>query len=142
MTKLNRLEEEMATEACKLVAKNRVESCDGDKETAYSIFGPDPTTDEYKDSPAIKAAAQVALRWIEDFRDWFYKLSPAEKCTVWPPAGSCGHGLYNMSTKDIVEKFISKKTKEAGLTSDPVKEEDTGIIASNGLVSPPNEPEI
>jgi len=43
---------------------------------------------------------------IEKFKDWYDKLSPADKCTVWPPAGSgSGTGLYNMETKDIVDKF-------------------------------------
>lgn len=41
---------------------------------------------------------------------WYDKLSPAEKCTVWPPAGSGGgHGLYSMSNENIVYKYLTRK---------------------------------
>jgi hypothetical protein len=36
-------------------------------------------------------------------------LSHADKCTVWPPAGSgAGTGLYNMSYEDLAEKVLKK----------------------------------
>lgn len=43
------------------------------------------------------------------FKQWYDKLSPANKCTVCPPPGSgSGTGLYNMSDEDLIEKFIKK----------------------------------
>jgi hypothetical protein len=40
------------------------------------------------------------------FKSWYDGLSPSDKCTVWPPAGSgCGRGLYNMEDKDLIQKF-------------------------------------
>lgn len=55
---------------------------------------------------------KICLEWIEKFKDWYDTLSPAEKCTIWPPPGSGGaHGLYNMETKEIVAKFMRHKGK-------------------------------
>lgn len=46
------------------------------------------------------------------FKQWYDKLSPADKCTVWPPAASgAGTGLYNMSDEDLIEKFLKKRIK-------------------------------
>lgn len=57
-----------------------------------------------------KAAAEVARQSIIDFTDWYNTLTPASKCTVWPPAGSgSGTGIYNMDTKELVDKFINRK---------------------------------
>lgn len=57
-----------------------------------------------------KAAAEVCKKYIEDFKDWYDKLSPAQQCTVWAPAGSgAGSGLYNMTTSDLVDKFLRQK---------------------------------
>lgn len=73
----------------------------------------DEINDVLQSEGQAKACASVCLKWIGEFRDWYDKLSPAEKCTVWPPAGSgCGTGLYNMHTEDLVDKFISYKTKQ------------------------------
>lgn len=59
-----------------------------------------------------RAAAEVAKQAIIDFMDWYNTLSPASKCTVWPPAGSgSSTGIYNMETKDLVDKFLSRKTE-------------------------------
>lgn len=59
-----------------------------------------------------RVAKEYARQTCEDFRDWYDKLSPTDKCTVWPPAGSGGGtGLYNMSTRDIVDKFIRVQAK-------------------------------
>lgn len=47
------------------------------------------------------------------FKQWYDKLSPADKCTVWPPAGSgCGTGLYDMSDEDLIDKYLTKLKKE------------------------------
>ena len=44
------------------------------------------------------------------FKLKYDKLSPAEKCTVWPPAGSgAGHGLYNLSDEDLIDKYLKQK---------------------------------
>jgi hypothetical protein len=44
-----------------------------------------------------------------DFKQWYDKLSPAQKCTVWPPDGEGGTGLYNMPDEDLIDKFLSRK---------------------------------
>jgi hypothetical protein len=81
---------------------------DGEILTKIRALGPNAMPGAYSE-----AATEVAIKWIEDFKDWYDTLSPAEKCTVWPPAGSgAGTGLYNMQTKDLVDKFITKKSKE------------------------------
>jgi hypothetical protein len=63
------------------------------------------------DDNTMNEAEQAAL--LLKFKQWYDKLSPAEKCTVWPPAGSgSGTGLYNMEDEDLIEKFITKLKKE------------------------------
>lgn len=60
-----------------------------------------------------RVAKEYARQQCEEFRDWYDALSPADKCTVWPPSGSgSGTGLYNMSTSDIVQKFIRIQAKK------------------------------
>jgi len=46
------------------------------------------------------------------FLKWYNKLSPADKCTVHPPAGSGGcHGLYNLTDAGLINNYLSKKAK-------------------------------
>jgi hypothetical protein len=82
-------------------------------ETFKQIFGCD-----FKDTtltPAIEVVMELSCEQYSDerlkeFKEWYDKLSPADKCTVWPPAGSgSGTGLYNMSDEDIIEKFKRRK---------------------------------
>lgn len=73
---------------------------------------PEPVFENDEDLQIAIAAEKVAKKYIAYFKEWYDKLSPAEKCTVWPPAGSgAGTGLYNMETEDLVDKFLSKKTE-------------------------------
>lgn len=63
---------------------------------------------------AVKRLNEILDTSIKDkllqFKKWYDKLSPRDKCTVWPPAGSgSGTGLYNMSDEDLIEKFLNKK---------------------------------
>lgn len=44
------------------------------------------------------------------FKQWYDNLSPSNKCTVWPPAGSgAGKGLYDKSDDDIIDDFMRKQ---------------------------------
>jgi len=43
------------------------------------------------------------------FLKWYKKLSPSDKCTVHPPAGSGGcYGLYNLSNEDLIDKYLKQ----------------------------------
>lgn len=59
-----------------------------------------------------KAVSESAMdEWAKQqaiaYSNWKDKLSPAQKCTVWPPAGSGGStGLYTMTDDDLYEKFL------------------------------------
>lgn len=56
---------------------------------------------------ADKFSDQRLKEGLLKFKEWYDKLSPADKCTVWPPAGSgSGTGLYNQSDEQIVDKFL------------------------------------
>jgi hypothetical protein len=46
-----------------------------------------PTKEEIE-AAAKKVRLEQDKCLLIEFRDWYDKLSPAEKCTVWPPAGS------------------------------------------------------
>ena len=51
-------------------------------------------------------AQQEAVAVLE----WYDKLSPAEKCTVWPPAGSGGSfGIYTLSYKQLYQLYLKHK---------------------------------
>jgi hypothetical protein len=59
------------------------------------------------------AIEELCKNYIESFKDWYDTLSPRDKCTVWPPAGSgSGPGLYNMETKDLVDRFLRHREKQ------------------------------
>jgi hypothetical protein len=45
------------------------------------------------------------------FSKWKDKLTPAEKCTVWPPGGDGMIGLYNMADNDLYDKFLDHQKK-------------------------------
>lgn len=56
-------------------------------------------------------AAQVLNETLIEFKKWYDKLTPSDKCTVWAPPGSgYGRGLYDMSDEDLIEKFLKKKS--------------------------------
>jgi len=43
------------------------------------------------------------------FSNWKDKLTPVQRCTVWPPAGSgSGTGLYEKQDEDLYAQFISE----------------------------------
>lgn len=44
-----------------------------------------------------------------DFKQWYDKLTPADKCTVHPSGGSGMIGLYNMQDEDLIEKYLQEK---------------------------------
>lgn len=45
--------------------------------------------------------------------EWYDKLSPAEKCTVHPPAGSGGStGIYNLSYKQLYQSYLKHKNEK------------------------------
>lgn len=72
---------------------------------------------EDKESDAIEAVKrlnEILDTYLKDglikFKQWYDKLSPADKCTVWPPAGSgSGHGLYNQTDEGLIDNFIRKQ---------------------------------
>jgi hypothetical protein len=62
-------------------------------------------------SPVIKKAL---IPELINFKKWYDNLSPANKCTVHPPAGSGGsYGLYNMSDDDLIDSYMRFKKKSA-----------------------------
>ena len=62
-------------------------------------------------SDAITAMDLYFRENAAELLKWYEKLSPAEKCTVHPPAGSGGcHGLYNMTPEDLVAKWLWLKS--------------------------------
>jgi len=47
---------------------------------------------------------------VADFIDYYNTLTSSQKCTVHPPAGSgAGYGIYNLSNKEILEKWLRKQ---------------------------------
>ena len=47
---------------------------------------------------------------VADFIDYYNTLTPSQKCTVHPPAGSgAGYGIYNLPSKNIIEKWLRKQ---------------------------------
>lgn len=59
--------------------------------------------DQFKSEESLTAI-------ILEFKKWYDKLSPADKCTVWAPDGSM-KGLFNMNDETIVEKFFKTQPK-------------------------------
>lgn len=47
---------------------------------------------------------------LVDFKTWYDKLTPVDKVSVWSEDGE-SKGLFNMSDKRIVEKYINKIKK-------------------------------
>ena len=48
------------------------------------------------------------LKSIE-FKEWADKLTPTQRCTVHPPAGSGGgYGLYELPTAELYQQFKNK----------------------------------
>lgn len=46
------------------------------------------------------------------FARWYSKLTPVQRCTIWPPAGSgSGLGLYEKSMDELMKKFIEIENK-------------------------------
>lgn len=67
------------------------------------------------------------------FKEWYDKLKPADKCTVWPPSGSgSGTGLYNMSDEDLIQRFIDKKGKDPKTGIELIAEERREQIEKHG----------
>jgi hypothetical protein len=43
------------------------------------------------------------------FLKWYNSLSPSDKCTVHPPAGSGGgYGIYNLTNAEFINIYLSK----------------------------------
>jgi hypothetical protein len=63
---------------------------------------------------AMQLAREESEKEKAELLKWFNSLTPAQKCTVWPPAGSgSGHGLYNLTFEQLVEEFNQWKLKQA-----------------------------
>jgi len=46
------------------------------------------------------------------FLSWYKSLSPSEKCTVHPPAGSGGgYGIYNLTDAGLINIYLNKTPK-------------------------------
>lgn len=47
---------------------------------------------------------------VAELLRWHKQLTPAQKCTVHPPAGSGGsHGIYNHTEEELIEKWSNIK---------------------------------
>lgn len=45
-----------------------------------------------------------------EFAEWMEKLTPTQRCTVHPPAGSGGgYGLYEIPTSELYQTFKNQK---------------------------------
>lgn len=52
----------------------------------------------------------LSLSEAAELLRWYKKLSPAQKCTVHPPAGSGGStGLYNLTEEDLIKEWRRKR---------------------------------
>lgn len=66
----------------------------------------------YVQNPSIIQAAHTAMdeyakQLAVAFSKWKEKLTPVQRCTVWPPVGSgSGTGLYEQSDGDLYDKFL------------------------------------
>jgi hypothetical protein len=70
-----------------------------------TLLGDDMKAAESKMSEHVMQQAIAYSKWKDG-------LSPAQKCTVWPPAGSgSGTGLYDMSDDDLYDKFVRHQSK-------------------------------
>ncbi len=60
------------------------------------------------DRDVVGPYREIALQFMEDFN----KMSPRDKCTVHPPAGSgSGHGIYNKTNVDIFNEWFKNRIK-------------------------------
>lgn len=51
-------------------------------------------------------ADSLPLSEVAELLRWYKQLSPAQKCSVHPPAGSGGsHGIYNQTEEELIEKW-------------------------------------
>ena len=58
-------------------------------------------------------AESLAKERSDEFDVWKSKLSPSQKCTVHPPAGSGGsHGIYELTNDQLYDTFLAEKRKE------------------------------
>lgn len=84
---------------------------DSDHETDHIIVTCEDTEEDAIE--AVKRLNGILDQQVKEkillFKQWYDKLSPADKCTVWPPDGSSTYGLYNQSDEDIVDKFLRRK---------------------------------
>ena len=69
-----------------------------------------------KTKTEIRNAVDVGVAFMEskmaNFIKWYDKLSPASKCTVWPPAGSgMSTGIYNKTGVDLLNDFLKYEEK-------------------------------
>jgi len=62
---------------------------------------------------AVEFAESLAKERSDEFDVWKSKLSPSQKCTVHPPAGSGGsHGIYELTNDQLYDTFLAEKRKE------------------------------
>lgn len=55
----------------------------------------------------LEAMEDYAKRQAILFARWKEKLTPAQRCTVWPPAGSgSGTGLYQKTDEDLYSEYL------------------------------------
>ena len=65
-------------------------------------------TDHF-DSTKIKKILEQHESEMVACLEWYSKLTPVQKCTVHPPAGSGGStGLYQLSFKDLLTLFKNR----------------------------------
>jgi len=58
----------------------------------------------------VLLADSLQLSEVAELLRWYKQLSPAQKCTVHPPAGSGGsHGIYNQTEEELIERWRRKR---------------------------------
>lgn len=57
---------------------------------------------------ALMAMKEYAKQEMINFKKYYDKLTPSDKCTVWSESGDAS-GLFTMSDKAIVEKYLEKR---------------------------------
>lgn len=83
------------------VWKKKLESCKG-----KFWFPTSQEVDGLHKEAAELHAQEVAKDKMIAILDWYQKLTPSQKVSVWSKNGEFNNGLYDMDSEQLVEKFL------------------------------------
>jgi len=55
---------------------------------------------------ALKAMIELERQSLISFLEWFQKLNPSDKISLWSKSGEVS-GVFNMDSEQIVDKFLA-----------------------------------